>query len=178
MSKLPPVHSATYNKIKNGYYGELGEGANAKICFIQTAINRTELDSITLIENIPGSESWDVRDLFQRDVDKKRVTDRILPYLKDLTKVKFFNPLTLMVLPLDDSGTRVEQSVIYVEPREETEEGHQYRILERPNYYQFRVHVEKSAFSEVRWNDQNSADRRDRWTTPPVSTQAMAQAGG
>src|SRR6476646_588752 len=104
MSHIPPTVTVAYNKMKYGFFGELGAGANAHVRFLQTALTADELDSVTLIENIPGSESWDVQDLFQRDVDKERVTKEILPYLKDKSKVKFFNPLTLALLPLSPNG--------------------------------------------------------------------------
>ena len=39
-----------------GYFGEFGEGANASIRFLQTVIKHEELDEITLISNIPGSQ--------------------------------------------------------------------------------------------------------------------------
>jgi hypothetical protein len=152
--ELPPIDSSPYNRSKSGFYGELGEGANAKIRFLQTAISREELDTITLIENIPGSERWDVRDLFQRDVDKERVTHAILPYLKDREKVKFFNPLTLILLPLDSETFSVEKELIHVAPEERSENGHEYTVFERPHYYEFKKHKSNPAYSELRWNDQ------------------------
>ena len=72
MAALPPVNELKYNKEKLGYFGELGNGAFARIRFLQSAVTKEELDNITLIENIPGSEKWDIRDLFQRDVDMAR----------------------------------------------------------------------------------------------------------
>ena len=66
---LPPVSELKYNQQKLGYFGELGSGANARIRFLQSAVTKDELDNITLIEHIPGSERWQIRDLFQRDVD-------------------------------------------------------------------------------------------------------------
>src|SRR4051794_38872800 len=103
MTTPPDILLEEYSQKKLGYFGELGAGANARVMFLQTAITRDELDDITLIENIPGSEKWDVRDLFQRDVDKVRVQQSIVPWLQDKSTVKFFNPLTLILLPLDDT---------------------------------------------------------------------------
>ena len=97
MIEPPKPIEIVYNKTKFGYFGELATGAHAHLRFLQTALSGEDLDNITLIENIPGSETWDVRDLFQRDWYKERVTNEILPYLKYKTKVKFFNPLTLDV---------------------------------------------------------------------------------
>src|SRR5512140_1280555 len=101
---LPPANPEKYDRKRLGYFGELGEGANISIKFIQTAISKKDLDEISLVQSIPGSETWRVRDLFQRDVDQNRVLDEILPYLQDTEKVKFFNPLTLVLLPMDQGN--------------------------------------------------------------------------
>src|SRR5215510_13559514 len=108
---LPPVTQLTYNKTKLGYFGELGNGAHASIRFLQSAVTKDELDNITLIENIPGSERWSIQDLFQRDVDMARVEISILPYLTDQSKVKFFNPLTLVLLPMRKDNGMVDADV-------------------------------------------------------------------
>ena len=124
MIEPPKPEEIVYNKTKFGYFGELGTGAHAHLRFLQTALSVEDLDSVTLIENIPGSETWDVRDLFQRDVDKERVTREILPYLKDKTKVKFFNPLTLALLPLASSGQHILGDLPYVVPTTIDDHGH------------------------------------------------------
>lgn len=154
MSVLPPAISVTYNKTKHGYFGELGTGANAHVRFLQTALSADELDSITLIENIPGSERWDVQDLFQRDVDKERVTREILPYLKDKTKVKFFNPLTLALLPLAPNGQSILSDLPHVVPASVEENGHSYSVYEWDGYYKFAQYKSTPAFSYLNWNDQ------------------------
>lgn len=151
---LPPTLAVAYNKTKYGYFGELGTGANAHVRFLQTALSPDELDSITLIENIPGSERWDVQDLFQRDVDKERVTQEVLPYLKDKSKVKFFNPLTLALLPLVPDGQAIEAELPHVVAKETEEHGHPYTVFEWEGYYKFGRHVNTPAFSYLNWNDQ------------------------
>jgi len=153
MTMPPPVKKKVYNKTKMGFFGQLGQGANAHIKFIQTAITYDELDAITLIQDIPGSEKWDVRDLFQRDVDTERVEKDILPYLKDTTKVKYFNPLTLVVVPLDESQMKIEKEIFHATPYTETDEGHEYTVYEREGFYRIRVHKESPAFSSIAWND-------------------------
>jgi hypothetical protein len=152
---LPPTISVTYNKTKRGYFGELGTGANAHVRFLQTALTPEELVSVTLIENIPGSERWDVQDLFQRDVDKERVTREVLPYLKDKSKVKFFNPLTLALLPLAPDGQAIESALPHVLPKEADDGGHKYTVFEWENYYKFGLHSNEPAFSYLNWNDQH-----------------------
>ena len=39
--------------------------------------------SKTLIEDIKGSDKWQVRDLFQRNVDQNRVEDDLIPFFKN-----------------------------------------------------------------------------------------------
>jgi hypothetical protein len=186
MSVLPPSISVTYNKTKYGYFGELGTGANAHVRFLQTALSADELDGITLIENIPGSERWDVQDLFQRDVDKERVTREILPYLKDKTKVKFFNPLTLALLPLSANGQTIESDLPHVVPTQVDDGEHPYSVFEWDGYYKFLLHQKTPAFSSLYWNDQrvrivaidgqHRLSALKRWRNEaPDSSQALSQ---
>jgi hypothetical protein len=185
MIEPPKPVEITYNKTKFGYFGELGTGAHAHLRFIQTALSVEDLDSVTLIENIPGSETWDVRDLFQRDVDKERVTNEILPYLKDPTKVKFFNPLTLALLPLASSGQHIHGELPYVVPRSFDEQGHAYTQYEWDGHYKFDRHVAAPAFSRLSWNDsrvrvvaidgQHRLSALKRWKNePPESSKELA----
>jgi hypothetical protein len=149
----PPAQHAQFNQRKSGYFGELGTGGNARIKFIQTALSYDELDKITLIQNIPGSERWDVRDLFQRDVDVDRVTKHILPYLKDKQRVKFFNPLTLVLLPLSVDHAEVEKQLRAATVSEVEELGHQYELLEVSGFFRFKAHQTFAEYSSVEWND-------------------------
>jgi hypothetical protein len=152
MTLPPPVDELKYNKEKLGYFGELGNGAHAQIRFLQCAVNKDELDDITLIENIPGSERWEIRDLFQRDVDITRVEKSILPYLQDETKVKFFNPLTLVLLPVDILTGTPDADVPYVKPENITKDGHHYTRYERPGLFCLEQHESVPAYSRLRWN--------------------------
>ena len=153
MSAVPPRQQPAYNQQKSGYYGELGRGANARVKFLQTAVSHDELDKIALIQNIPGSEMWDVRDLFQRDVDMDRVTQQILPYLKDTNRVKYFNPLTLVMLPLKQGQGNVEKELRPVAQRDVTEDGHQYTLFELEGWFRFKAHKAQPEYSVVEWND-------------------------
>ncbi len=182
---LPPTIKVTYNQTKYGYFGELGTGANANVRFLQTALSPDELDSITLIENIPGSERWHVQDLFQRDVDKERVTQEVLPYLKDKDRVKFFNPLTLALLPLSTDGQAIESALPHVEAKNINENGHPYTLYEWEDYYKFGLHRTTPAFSYLNWNDhrvrivaidgQHRLSALKRWKNePPDSSRDLA----
>lgn len=150
---LPPVNPPKYNKQKYGYFGELGHGAHARIRFLQSAVTKDELDNITLIEHIPGSERWDIQDLFQRDVDMTRVEKSILPYLQDPLRVKFFNPLTLVLLPVDPATGTVDSGIPYVEPKTIKKGEHEYTQYERDGLFSYEVHSQVPAFSELQWSD-------------------------
>ena len=104
-----------YPQRKLGIYGNLGKGENADILFLETVITSAELDNIHLISNIPGSEKWDVKDLFQRDVDDERVTKDVIPYFKDQNKIKYFSPITLILLPTENAKRDIIKEIDYIE---------------------------------------------------------------
>jgi hypothetical protein len=176
---LPPVDLPAYSNAKLGFFGELGKSTEARVRFLQTGLTGEDLDSITLIEQIPGSEMWEVRDLFQRDVDKERVTKEILPYLKDTAKVKFFNPLTLALLPLSDNGQVILKDLPYVEACPDPKGG-PYTVLEWPGYYKFSCHRDVPAYSKLEWNKskvrvvaidgQHRLSALKRWRNEPPSS--------
>lgn len=64
------------------------------------------LDDLALAREImpDPSKPIELKELFQRDVDITRVNEEIVPYLEDPNVVKFFNALTVVLLPVDDSG--------------------------------------------------------------------------
>lgn len=180
----PPVLAGDLNQSKLGYYGELGSGENARVRFLQTAVTSGELDKITLIQNIPGSHKWDVRDLFQRDVDGERVTRDILPYLQDPHRVKYFNPLTLVLLPL---GERQEKVLAELKPPKRktiSRNGARYESYEWPGLFAFEEHCIEPAYSVVRWNDrraklvaidgQHRLSALKRWKQSPDGPGALA----
>jgi len=57
---------------------------------------------LQLVNEMPGAASmeWKVEELFQRDIDWKRVQRKIVPYLKQTTEPQFFNSLTIALLPV------------------------------------------------------------------------------
>lgn len=63
------------------------------------------VDHINLVEDIPEAAllDWSLDDLFQRDLDKKRVeTELVKQYLNDESRLRFFNSLTIALLPKKD----------------------------------------------------------------------------
>jgi hypothetical protein len=176
-TSLPTSTHIVYNHSKLGFYGELGEGANAKVRFLETIINREDLDSITLISSIPGSETWEVRDLFQRDVDDERITRDIIPYFKDPNVVKYFNPITLILLPMSEDGREVIKNVEFIEPVSGT--GDISHVYEKDNFYKFSIYKHDDPIGKIEWNDrkcfmvaidgQHRISALKRWKSEPSS---------
>jgi hypothetical protein len=98
-----------------GELGAFGGGMGLRVLYVQCALPIRDIGKITLAEELPGSEEWPVRDLFQRDVDYDRVENGILPWLEDIDKVKFFAPITLALLPFDASTERLESEIPLLE---------------------------------------------------------------
>jgi hypothetical protein len=95
----------------SGELGAFGGGMGLRVLYVQCALPVQDVRRITLAEELPGSEEWPVRDLFQRDVDYDRVGKGIVPWLADPTKVKFFAPITLAILPFDATTERLELEI-------------------------------------------------------------------
>jgi len=191
-----------YPKKKFGYYGQLGQGARAEIKFVQTAIERRDLADLTLIQDIHSSERWDVRDLFQRDVDDVRVQNKIMPWMKDAEIAKFFNPLTLLALPYDSAARRTPMTRLRAaEEKRGTDDHGAYRTYELANHYRLWTYDDSPEYSKIEWNDDRvdivaidgqhrlsalkrwdkepgSADSDlDSWTIPVVILTIFAQDG-
>lgn len=111
--------------------------------FLQAAIRPSALHSIKLVQEIPGSDRWPVRDLFQREVDTDRVSKYILPWLENAEKVKFFSPLTLTLIPLDQ-GRGSARSIVSSFVRQDVtdSEGRAWRILKNEPYFRFRFPID------------------------------------
>ena len=155
MTRPPIVPTVLYNQSLSGVYGEFGSGNNLKAFYLQTAISPSYLDKISLVSDVPGSEKWQVRDLFQREVDDERVTNSLLPYLQLDDKIKFFNPLTLTVLPMDERGTVLKQMPRVVE-RPLEEDGQKWRVLERDRFFRLRWITEHPEYARLEWSDERS----------------------
>ena len=153
MTNFPPIESTVFNQELNGVFGEFGSGAGLQAFYLQSAIKPAELDRISLISDIPGSEKWKVRDLFQREVDHERVRHALLPYLRDSDKIRFFNPLTVTILPMDMDGRTVLSTMSRVKEREFTEGRADWNALERKDYFQLRWIKGHEEWAQLRWND-------------------------
>lgn len=90
-----------FDEKKFGIWGTLGSGAGCHVHFIQTVLSSRDLDNIKLISDIPESKKWSIKDLFQRNINQSRVDGPLTKYLNDDESIKFFNPITLILLPHD-----------------------------------------------------------------------------
>ena len=148
----------TYNAKINGFYGELGSDDANQVVFLQTALTPAELDMISLIGDIPGSRKWSVRDLFQRDVDVKRVEDGLIPYFKDESKVKFFNPITLTMLMMDGDEIIRDLPPMTIKPNvEDGNSNRRYNMVEAKGFFRFKIPLNRSGVpsyyqSSLEWN--------------------------
>ena len=156
MAPLPPITPKPYNQRLHGVYGEFGSGAGLQAFYLQSAIPPATLARISLISDIKGSERWPIRDLFQRDVDDDRVTGSLLPYLQDIQKIKFFNPLTLTVLPMDAATATVLRQMPKVVQHTVEEDGARWSTLERERFYRVRWVEGHHEWAQLEWNDEHS----------------------
>lgn len=153
MADLPPIKKLIFNQQLNGVFGEFGSGAGLQAFYLQSAITPAELDRISLISEIPGSEKWPIRNLFQREVDQNRVRYGLLHYLRDATKIRFFNPLTLTLLPMDTDGRSIINSMPRVVEKTTKEDDATWQVLEREDLFQLRWLEGHEEWAQLRWND-------------------------
>ncbi|MBD2141711.1 hypothetical protein H6F39_10130 [Anabaena sp. FACHB-1250] len=99
---------ARYNKPLYGLTGTytLSEGIALPYFLSLFEINRA-IDELKIAEQIPASldTKWSLKELFQREIDEKRVEDDIVKgYLLDPKKLKFFNAITIVLMPKGADG--------------------------------------------------------------------------
>lgn len=151
-----PPRRFTYNERLAGVYGEFGSGSGLRAFYVLTALSPAQLGKVSLVKDIGGSERWRVRDLFQREVDDARVHNRLVPYLRDAERIKFFNSLILTVLPMDESGHSVLVRMPRVVERVEEDRGETWQSLEREGYFRVRFVRGHPEFAEIEWNSDTS----------------------
>ena len=144
---------AKYNQSFSGVFGEFGQGGGAQIFFIQTAISPQDLEKIDLVSEIEGSEKWEVRDLFQRDVDQERVSKSLVPYLLDTESIKFFSPLTLTFIPKKANHPSFAGPIPSMESYEDQIEEYKYTCLENDGFYKYRYIEAHREAGVVEWCD-------------------------
>lgn len=156
MAIYPPTKRLTYNHELHGVYGEFGTGAGLRAFYLQSTISPQELNRVSLISDIAGSERWPVRDLFQRDVDNDRITAGLLPYLQDESKIKFFNPLTLTVLPMGSAGDSVLTEMQQIVESKLRMDERDWDCLTREGYFRVRWITGNPEYAMLEWDDRHT----------------------
>ena len=148
MPKKPKSQGDKLTQIKDGYYGKFGSGGNVEVSYIQSVMDFEFLNEITLIEDIKGSDKWQVRDLFQRNVDQNRVEDDLIPFFKNEKSIKFFAPLALVLLPMN--GSEVNNKLVEIQ----SDRSDEYTKHKLGNSVEFNEYEDSAAYSNVKWNPQ------------------------
>jgi hypothetical protein len=82
--------------------------SKTEIPYIETLMSLKEVTTeLDLVENLPSDlrSKWTLEELFQREIDWDRVQYQLLRgYLKRPNKIKFFNSITVALLPTDQKG--------------------------------------------------------------------------
>jgi DGQHR domain-containing protein len=101
--------------------------SDAPLRYYLTNVKLSVLEQVfKLVEDIPGSASWGYDAIFQRDIDDERVEEELLKkYLLNPNKSKFFNPLTIALLPFDARDNKIldQYPPARVEIQEQRQEG-------------------------------------------------------
>ncbi len=147
----PPPPTSKYDARLNGVWGVLGPTQGLGVTYLQTAVSVDQLSWLSLVKDIPGSEQWPVRELFQRDIDEARVGTGLIPYFKDRERAKFFNPLTIAVLPMRSGRILGAADLPPIEIKPQDEGGHQFAVKEIPDFYAFWSCRTEPAYSRLEW---------------------------
>jgi hypothetical protein len=96
-----------YTPVRTTLFGSFNL-SKSQIPFFQTVISLGELvKELRLVEELPSDlrAKWRLEELFQREIDWKRVKEDIVgAYLKRQNKLKFFNSLTVALMPINSQG--------------------------------------------------------------------------
>ena len=142
-------NDSPYTEKLRGEFGNFGSN-ESKINYIQLNMPVTKIEKLGLVSEIPGSERWPIRQLFQRDIDKDRVKNEIIPYFLDKSTAKFFNPLTIAVLPISKTGKLEEKLSEKLVDVDEEDKGDFSLAYEIDGFY--KVSYDDDFFSELKWN--------------------------
>lgn len=150
---MPRRRRTAYTHQLDGHFGRFGMAAGVQPFYLLSAMRPVQLtERVSLISEIPGSERWPIRELFQRDVDSDRVSTALLPYLRNTGNVKFFSPLVLTLLPVSADSKQVQQLMPRLKRTDSDEEGTPWRALERPNHYRIAWNRDRHDEACLQWN--------------------------
>lgn len=117
---LPPIsdteiETREYNVPIYGTYGEFTLSPEVRVPYMVALMDlkRVTKELKTHDEVSPSLDNtYSLTELFQREIDVDRVKNDIVNgYLKDKGKLKFFNALTIVLLPKDEGG-RIQQDFV------------------------------------------------------------------
>ncbi len=155
-ASAPPTPVHRYNQHLSGVYGEFGSGAGSRAFYLQSAMTPSQLKDITLVSDIPGSDKWPVRALFQREINTNRVMKGLIPYLRDATQVRFFNPLTLTLLPMRDNKRSVRGTIPDLITDSQVIDEREWIVLERRGFYRLRWIRNEPQYAVLEWDSARS----------------------
>ena len=96
-----------YTELRPSLFGSFNL-SNSRIPYVQTILTLKDvIAGLQLVENMPSDlrAKWSFEELFQREIDWERVRTELLgAYLQQPNKLKFFNALTVALLPLNSDG--------------------------------------------------------------------------
>jgi hypothetical protein len=123
LTSLPPPKQRSSWTDEYAYTEGIFDISQIPIRYFLTSIPIGSLgDCFRLVEDIPGSENWGYNAIFQRDIDEDRVKEELLEeYLLVEDKFKFFNPLTIALLPFDPGEQKILNN--YRDPKTSNPEG-------------------------------------------------------
>ena len=95
-----------FNKPLYGLKGQytLAEGISLPYFLCTMPIERA-INELRIAEQVPPSleAKWSIKELFQREIDEDRIFEDIIKsYLLDSKKLKFFNAITIVLMPKDE----------------------------------------------------------------------------
>jgi hypothetical protein len=101
-----------FNKPLYGLFGKYTLSENLSLPYFAALIDiERAIGELKIAEQIPASldTKWSLKELFQREIDEKRVREDIVKaYLLDPKKIKFFNAITIILMPKNPDGIILE----------------------------------------------------------------------
>lgn len=153
-----PKKKNIYNVFHYGITGKMGEGANTEVNFLQTSLKMKELENIKLLLEIPGSEKWSVKDLFQRNVNRKRIMGAggLRDYFTDCNQVKYFNPIALVLLPMDNHNIIQKDLPKLKQKKDIIFDGISGSTLSNTEHYKLYLQDSNDGnIGKIEWNSEN-----------------------
>ncbi|MCY2991744.1 MAG: hypothetical protein NTY19_28300 [Planctomycetota bacterium] len=97
-----------YTQPLYGIHAKYTLSSGIELPYFLTAMDiERAIDELKIHDEVPPSleRRWSLSELFQRELDERRVTrDLVQGYLNDPSKLKFFNAMTIVLMPKTPSG--------------------------------------------------------------------------